>query len=98
MKGADVKAKSRRRRVTFTFEFPQAESVILMGDFNQWDAAVHPMKKDTDGVWRKAVMVYPGRYEYKFLVDGNWQLDPRNENCCPNSYGSQNNILNVPPK
>ena len=65
--------RPKRRRMTFSFESPEAEAVILMGDFNHWNAKAHPMKKDKNGVWRKIVMVYPGRYEYKFLVDGYWQ-------------------------
>ena len=47
--------KPKRRRITFSFESP-AEGVILMGDFNKWDAKKHPMKKDEDGVWRKIVV------------------------------------------
>lgn len=90
--------KPKRCRMTFSFESPEAEGVILMGDFNKWDAKKHPMKKDEDGVWRKIVMVYPGRYEYKFLVDGYWQLDPQNEDCCLNSFGSLNNVLVVAAK
>jgi len=90
--------KPKRRRMTFSFESPEAEGVILMGDFNHWNAKVHPMKKDKEGVWRKMVMVYPGRYEYKFLVDGHWQLDPQNEDCCLNSFGSRNNVLVVAAK
>ncbi len=85
----------KRRRMTFSFQSPQAQGVTLMSDFNKWDAKVHPMKKDKDGVWRKIVMVYPGRYEYKFLVDGGWQLDPQNQDCCQNSFGSKNNVLVV---
>ena len=50
--------KPKRRRMTFSFESPEAEGVILMGDFNHWNAKVHPMKKDKDGVWRKIVMVF----------------------------------------
>jgi 1,4-alpha-glucan branching enzyme len=98
MKNPRITAKPKRRKVTFIFAAPEAEKVTLVGDFNQWNAATHPMKKDADGVWRKAVMVYPGRYEYKFLVDGTWRLDPNNEACCPNSYGSQNNIRSVSAK
>lgn len=91
-------AKPKRRRLTFCFESAKAEGVILMGDFNNWNAKIHPMKKDKNGVWKKIVMVYPGRYEYKFLVDGDWQLDPQNEDCCVNSFGSRNNVLVVAAK
>ena len=91
-------SKLKRRRLTFCFNSAEAEGVILMGDFNNWNANAHPMKKDKNGVWKKIVMVYPGRYEYKFLVDGAWQLDPENEDCCVNSFGSRNNVLVVDAK
>ena len=84
--------------MAFSFESSEAQGVVLMGDFNNWNAKVHPMKRDRDGVWRKIVMVYPGRYEYKFLVDGYWQLDPHNENHCLNTFGSRNNVLVVAEK
>ena len=43
MKKSDGAKKVSRRRVVFTFFAPQAKEVLLMGDFNNWDAKVHPM-------------------------------------------------------
>lgn len=54
------------------------------GDFNEWNVNTHPMKKNKRGVWEKAVMLPPGRYEYKFLVDGQWRNDPKNCDYCLN--------------
>jgi 1,4-alpha-glucan branching enzyme len=93
-----LKTAPKKRRVTFSFEAPKAKSVILMGDFNHWDAKRHPMKKDSKGRWNKNVMLFPGRYEYRFIVDGKWQNDPHNEQTCPNCYGSNNNYLIIEPK
>ena len=90
--------KPKRRRVVFALKSPEAKKVILMGDFNQWNPKTHLMKKDEAGVWRKIVMLYPGRYEYKFLIDGQWRLDPQNEHHCLNSFGSQNNVLVIAAK
>ncbi|MBU0733765.1 MAG: glycogen-binding domain-containing protein, partial [Proteobacteria bacterium] len=55
----------------------------------------HPMKKEDDGAWKKIIMVPPGRYEYRFLVDGEWWNDPGNSQVCPNCFGSLNNFLIV---
>ena len=68
---ADVKSKNRkkRRKIMFSFDSSDAKEVILMGDFNKWNPKKHPMKRDGNGVWTKAVMLFPGNYEYKFLVD-----------------------------
>jgi len=58
---------SKRRRIDFELKMPKAQQVILMGDFNQWNPKTHPMRKEENGAWRKTVMIYPGRYEYRFL-------------------------------
>jgi len=85
----------KRRRIEFSIEMPEANQVILMGDFNQWEPKTHPMRKDKNGVWRKIVMIFPGRYEYRFWVDGEWYNDPHNLMRCPNCFGSENNVIEV---
>ena len=97
MARAPKKNVVKRRRIEFILEMPAAEQVILMGDFNQWNPNTHPMRKDDKGVWRKTVMILPGRYEYRFWVDGEWHNDPRNHLKCPNCFGSENNIIEVLP-
>jgi len=66
-----------------------------MGDFNHWNEKIHPMKRGDDGGWKKYIMVPPGRYEYRFLVDGQWWNDPNNSQVCPNCFGTTNNVLKV---
>jgi len=93
------KAKSKqtvqRKKVTFSMEAADAENVILMGDFNSWNPKKHPMKSIGNGMWNKTVMLPAGTYEYKFLIDGNWRLDPQNNQICPNCFGSQNNVFSL---
>lgn len=72
-----------------------AQWVILEGDFNQWNEKTHPMKKGGGGGWKKFIMVQPGRYEYRFLVDGQWWNDPSNDQVCSNCFGTVNNVLEV---
>jgi 1,4-alpha-glucan branching enzyme len=97
MPRAAKKDAVKRRRIEFVLEMPEAEQVILMGDFNQWNPKTHPMRKDEKGVWRKTVMIQPGRYEYRFWVDGEWHNDPHNTLRCPNCFGSENNVIEVLP-
>ena len=89
------KQKIKRRRVTFSFESSDAKEVILIGDFNNWSKIKHPMKSNNDGMWNKSVMIPPGRYEYKFLVDRQWEEDPQNDQICLNSFGTYNNVFNL---
>ena len=93
MAKAQSKNLARKQRVVFSLKAPDAREVKLIGDFNQWNLATHPMKMDHTGVWKRIVMLSPGRYEYKFLVDGRWQNDPENKETCPNRFGTHNNVL-----
>jgi 1,4-alpha-glucan branching enzyme len=90
-----VKPPIKRKRVILNFKAPNAKTVLLMGDFNQWNEKKHPMKKGPDGIWEKIIVLQPGRYEYRFLVDGRWENDPGNNQICTNSFGSSNNILEI---
>jgi 1,4-alpha-glucan branching enzyme len=85
----------KRRRIQFTYVDPTAENVAVSGDFNQWSETKHRMKRDDDGVWQKIAVLKPGRYEYKFLVDGRWQEDPDNGHRCLNDFGTFNCVLHV---
>jgi 1,4-alpha-glucan branching enzyme len=87
--------KIQRRRITFKLEASEAKEAILVGDFNSWDLKKHTMKKDDKGRWTKIVTLAPGGYEYKFLIDGEWQNDPNNDQVVHNSFGTLNNHLTV---
>ena len=87
--------KPKRRRVSFSLDAPGADSVYLAGDFNVWDHRKHPMKRSKTGVWQKALMLFPGRYEYRFLVDAQWINDLQNPETCRNCFGTRNNVITV---
>jgi 1,4-alpha-glucan branching enzyme len=89
-------SKPKRRRITFSLTSPDAKEVILMGDFNRWNPKVHPMKKNKTGVWEKVTFLFPGTYEYRFIVDGQWENDPQNAQTRTNQFGSKNNFIVVP--
>lgn len=55
----------------------KAERVMLAGSFNNWDPDAQPMKK-TDSGWIAYVKLGPGKYWYKFIVDGRWTIDNDN--------------------
>src|SRR5210317_2258917 len=95
MSAIKSKLKPKRRRVTFSLISPDAKEVILMGDFNQWNPKVHPMKKNKTGVWEKVTLLFPGTYEYRFMVDGQWKNDPNNNQTRTNRFGTKNNFIVV---
>jgi 1,4-alpha-glucan branching enzyme len=95
MKGKKVKTKVRR--TVFRLDSPEAKEVFLAGDFNNWDFQKYPMKREANGVWKRVTLLPPGKYEYKFFVDGRWENDPSSNQMCPNCFGSQNNVIEIKP-
>jgi 5'-AMP-activated protein kinase regulatory beta subunit len=90
--------KKNRRKIVLSLHAPTAKSVFLAGDFNKWKPEKHGLKKGKSGVWEKTLMLTPSTYEYKFIVDGEWQIDPSNSRTCQNCFGTRNSLLTVPEK
>ena len=63
--------------VNFFCVAPEAQSVTLVGDFNDWRSNAHVMERQTDGSWHLQVPLNHGHHHYAFLVDGKPVLDPR---------------------
>ena len=80
---------------TFKIYAPQAKKVSVAGSFNNWNAQGLLAKKDSRGNWVLKTSLKPGRYEYKFVVDGSWVADPNCANRVCNSFGSQNSIVEI---
>ena len=98
---ANGPATSRKRiEVEFIYESSEAKEVYLAGEFNNWSSHSLPMNKDQDGDhrWRVRVPLAPGRYEYRYVVDGDWQNDPYACGFCLNEFGSSNCVMEVSPK
>ena len=74
---------------------PDAQSVQLAGDFNAWDTTAHPLKKAANGLWKRTLNLSPGRYEYRFFVDGQWQNDPQCKSHISNPFGEENCVLTL---
>ncbi len=65
------------RAVNFICQAPHAQSVSLVGDFNDWNPAATPMKQGPDKAWTTQMELKHGHHRYAFLVDGVLTLDPR---------------------
>lgn len=81
--------------VVFSFRMPEAQSVRVVGSFNDWHGQDCEMKKDEkEGTWTVTLWLKSGRYEYAFLVDERKVLlDPRAAFYQDDGFGNQNNIL-----
>ncbi len=86
-----------RRKGTVRFAVHPAEGarkVHLAGEFTGWQP--RSMRRQKSGQFVASVELRPGRHEYKFLVDGQWMLDPDNSTAAANPYGSFNSVIDMP--
>jgi len=79
----------------FQFHHDSATSVSLGGDFNGWNATRSQLTRGSSGLWQLAIKApQPGRYQYKFLIDGErWMEDPTNGLKMPDNYGGLNSVF-----
>jgi 1,4-alpha-glucan branching enzyme len=86
--------------VIFKFYDPDAEKVSIVGDFNNWMPDADPLVDENgDGEWTLFYPLKPGRYEYKFVVDGiHWIPDPRNPVVVSDGFEGENSVVVVPPR
>ncbi len=93
-KGAPAPASAL---VHFEFLHPTAASVCIAGSFNDWHSSATPMVEMGDGRWAKELVLPPGTYQYRFIVDGEWVTDECGREMVPNPFGSRNTVLHVGP-
>ena len=96
--GGSMEKKTKKAfesKIKFSFNFPEAKEVFLAGDFNGWDIQSIPLKKKGKGAWEAKLNLFPGRYEYKLMVDGAWVEDFGCAEMVFNSFGTHNCVLRV---
>ncbi|MCZ2078643.1 MAG: glycogen-binding domain-containing protein [Bryobacterales bacterium] len=93
---------SELKPTAFTCQAADAKAVFLAGTFNNWDPANIPMRQISEGEWTAELELAPGRYEYKFIVDGVWCCQPGGQepdstlpDCVPNALGSFNREIHI---
>jgi 1,4-alpha-glucan branching enzyme len=80
--------------VFFALEAPNAQRVQLVGDFNGWTPDGSEMMP-SGNVWTSKLKLEPGRYRYRYIIDGDWRRDPLNAAVEPCPYGGDNSVLVV---
>jgi len=82
----------------FRYRNSDARKVNLVGDFNAWSPAADPMTDENgDGEWTLFYPLEPGRYAYKFVIDGKkWIADPTNPIAEPDGFDGRNSIVVIP--
>lgn len=73
-----------------------AGTAHLAGEFNAWSTSADPMVKGADGTFSITKALPPGRYQYKFVLDGsNWKEDPNAAETADDGYGGKNSVIVV---
>ncbi len=80
--------------VVFVYHDDNAHSVALAGDFNGWSQPL-ALRRNPEGLWMTEIKTpKAGRYQYKFVVDGNrWTEDPSNGMKTADNHGGLNSVL-----
>ena len=89
-------ARAGTAEVTFTLPAEvHADTVALVGEFNDWSAEDIQLERSSDGSWRTTVALEPGRsYRYRYLLDGQrWENDRRADHYVPNALGSTDSVV-----
>jgi 1,4-alpha-glucan branching enzyme len=83
--------------IRFTLYSENAESVAIAGDFNNWSKTADQLSFDErDGEWEIVIPLPEGRYEYKFVIDGEeWIADPGNSARTEDGFGGYNSVIRV---
>ncbi len=85
--------------VVFAARFADARHVMVAGDFNGWSAIGTPLAHGGVGgradTWVTKLPLRPGKYCYRFIVDGRWVNDPYNDRVEANEFGELNNVVEV---
>ena len=83
------------QKVVLRFYDFAGKRVQLAGSFNDWTPDQGVITRIKEGVVEKIVMLMPGNYQYRIIVDGAWQEDPSNPEQMSNFSGGYNSILHV---
>jgi 1,4-alpha-glucan branching enzyme len=88
---------TKKMATVFSLAAPGARTVMLVGDFTDWQKHPIALEQQLDGRWEATVVLSLGYHRYRFLVDGKWRDDP----LCPvraaNAFGSQDSVVKVCP-
>lgn len=80
--------------ILFQFHNKTASTVEVAGDFNHWipEALI---RRGDDGLWQKIIRVDKKAFRYKFIVDGEWQVDPGQPIQKENAYGGLDSYVEL---
>ena len=83
------------QEVRFGYFQPDAREVFVVGSFNGWNPRANPLKRDSLGDWSLMLLLPPGEYHYRMMVDGEWRDDPSAQQTAMNPFGGFDSVVLV---
>jgi len=83
--------------VRFSLYSSEADKVAIAGSFNNWSKNSDQLSyNEQKGLWEITIPLPPGRYEYRFVIDGeDFIPDPGNPNTVDDGFGGLNSVVTV---
>ena len=88
-----VPLAASREKVSFDWVFPNARQVFIVGSFNNWQPLATPLRNCGGNRWLLEIALEPGRYEYRFVVDGKFVDEPGLPGRAAESSGGHKSVL-----
>lgn len=89
------KVNSQNKKTGFKLKLPEANSVSLVGDFNEWNAEATPMKQDKNGVWKAELKLDAGEYQFRYFVDDHYWMNDDEATKVANAFGTDNSLARI---
>ncbi|RMG80559.1 MAG: glycoside hydrolase [Chloroflexi bacterium] len=90
-----LKSKPLCKVTFYTPAAIEAETVYLVGDFNNWDETATPMEPLKDGRFKVELTLETGReWQFRYLVNGTeWHNDWEADKYVPNPFSGDNSVV-----
>ena len=85
------------REVEVALSAPQASTVAVVGDFNNWNPVrTRLVRSSHEGLWLAHLRLPPGVYQYSFVIDGTtWVRAPRSKTVRADGFCGENSVIIV---
>lgn len=83
--------------VRFVLDAPNADSVAVAGNFNDWKTVGYDLRRNENGSWAIEVRLRKDRiYSYNFVIDGErWIPDPSSPETVDDGFGGSSSLLKI---
>ena len=83
------------KNVQFALTKVKAKTIQIAGEFNNWDPSKSALTRDKAGKWSISFPLRNGSYQYKYVIDGQWVIDPQNKKTMETEIGGMNSVITV---